>query len=196
MKQSGLLMLALVCALGAPGAAIAAEPSDRVYMGAPKAASASKPRLESRWHIDTQHRFRVALPKSWRAYKSAQGLPLLAISPREKTGDVVRERMSVSVTVFDEPISPEAFGEQLIEEAKAELPGFKLYEDGLTTLNGRIYYKLVYGYKRGAEEFRNLGYLHIESYRGYAILYTASPATLKKYQPLFDSITESFKATP
>lgn len=187
MKHPMLLVLAMAAALGvASGHADAAS-----------ARFAARPaKLESRWHIDANNRFRIALPNTWRAYKSQRSVALLAISPQDAPNDPMRERLSLAVSMFDEPVSAEEFAAHLIDEAKGSLTGFKLHESAFTTLNGRIFYKLVYGYQHDHNELRNMAYLHIEGYRAYAILYAASPASLKKYQPLFDAITGSFKAIP
>lgn len=141
---------------------------------------------------DTVNGFEVGVPLGWRyGVPTDQSVNFIALRQKESEADVPRETFNINILHREEQDLNRTFKEFLGSVGGAE--GFKIIEQGDTTINERQYKYLIETHKNkySGESMHN--YVLLANREGKVLILTmvTTSGNFPKFKPLFDKVASS-----
>ena len=143
---------------------------------------------------DTVNDFEIGVPVGWRyGVPTDKSLSFIALRQKESDADVPRENFNINIVHRDETDLGKSYRQFLKSIGSAE--GFKVIEQGDTTINGRSYKYLVETHKNSISREDMSNYVLFTNNKGKVLVLTmvTVAANFQRYRPLFDKVASSLR---
>jgi eukaryotic-like serine/threonine-protein kinase len=180
----GLVATAGSCSSGGPGGS---PSSPRVS----PSASVQHAGLVS--YTNTAQGFSIRYPQGWEKREGALGTAVLLLSPREGTSDEFQENVNVLVQKVPDKMSLEEYSKLSIEQAPKLITGFRLLDQGSTTLGESPAHRIHYRGEQGAFHLEWEQVWSVLEGQAFIITYTAERDRYQMYRPTAEAMIASFR---
>ncbi|HZO91296.1 MAG TPA: DcrB-related protein [Chthonomonadaceae bacterium] len=139
-------------------------------------------------YVNTEDHYSFAPPAGWKQNTRALPKPfVLFVGP-------IEQQFAVNLNIYSEPIGNMSL-DQYVALSKQKAAQSKIVTISAVRpakLDGVPAYRLSGTLQMGARKVANRQVVCVRNKRGYVLTLSASPATIKKYDPVFDKIIASF----
>jgi hypothetical protein len=158
---------------------------------APEAQPAGTEKPAAKTFQSAEKGFSITFPADWEIKPNPP--TIVSASRPAAPGDTFRENVNVCVEALPRPLTPDEYVDAAIALLKKTFPGTAEVERGKVALGGADARYIVYTFKIGALQLKNLAYSVPRGLTCFVITCTATPDTFDKYRPAFEEIANSLK---
>lgn len=145
-------------------------------------------------YADEAHGFTIGYPSEWHRQEGVAGSQVAFLAPPEGTSDAFRENVNVVVQVLPEAsLTLDLYTKLSLEQAPTIITGFRLLDQGSTTLSGAPAHEVHYRGKQGIFRLEWGQVWTVEDGKAYVLTYTAERKRYEADRATAEAMFETFR---